>query len=764
MVFRVAFEGTTFAVLFIFNLNKMKLYFLLIVFICTTAFSQKGTISDSLRSIETQSVSIFGLQNRTIGGSGSRVNTIQLQKMNQGDINKVLRSMPGIQVRDEEGFGLRPNIGMRGTPVNRSAKITVMEDGILMAPAAYADPAAYYFPTFTRMGGIEVLKGSSQIKYGPYTIGGAINLLSTPIPKSFKAYAQASYGSYGVNQQRLWVGDTKGQFSYLFEINRLAATGFKELDGGGNTGFDRRDYLGKVRWQSRSEAKIKQSLQFKIVHTEEQANETYLGLNYSDFQANPLRRYAGTQKDQLNLFHNNVVLQYVIAPFKNLNITTSTYYTQTFRDWGRANSFGGQSINAILADNIANIIGYEVMTGQTNGEVVFRSAARSYHTIGIQTNAHYHIKKGVFEHSTELGLRLHSDEANRYGTQSKYQMTNGLMILTDGGEQGNQENQIRQAVSLAAYAHYQLEFKNWTFNTGLRQEIITLNYLNYGTADYARTGKNLTNADNKIQVWLPGASISYELSTKNKLFFGAHKGFSPPGMPNTSTNEQAKAEEAINYEFGYRFAARFSQIQAVLFRSNYANLLGSDNISGGGIGTGEQFNAGKALIQGLELSLQHLLQLKFIKNTQIPLNLSYTYTNATFSETFINGGGDWGTGEINKGDLIPFITPHLLSGSFGIEHKKWNALISANYVGTTRTIPGQELIVLPASNQNYNSVNSIEAFTILDLSVNYQINTNWSCYSSLQNIANNQKIVSNLPQGYRPALPRALLIGFKLAL
>ena len=50
----------------------------------------------------------------------------------------------------------------------------------MMAPAPYSAPAAYYSPRIGRMSGVEILKGSSQVRYGPQTTGGVINYLATP--------------------------------------------------------------------------------------------------------------------------------------------------------------------------------------------------------------------------------------------------------------------------------------------------------------------------------------------------------------------------------------------------------------------------------------------------------------------------------------------------------------------------------------------------------------------------------------------------------
>lgn len=718
---------------------------------------------DTLKVRNLEPVTIVG-DSKAIPGSGQYINLRKLEKLNQPNVNNVLRIIPGVNIRDEEGFGLRPNIGLRGTQINRSSKITLMEDGILIAPASYADPAAYYFPTFARMQGVEVLKGSSQVKYGPYTIGGAVNLLSTAIPSSFKGFAQLSYGSFCTNQQRVWVGDSQKNFDYVFEVNRIASNGFKELDNGGNTGFDRRDVMGKLRWHTDENARISQSVTAKLLSTTEEGNETYLGLTHEDYKANPLRRYAGTQRDILDMKHNHVSLTHSIIPAKNFSINTTAYYSNVFRDWARANSFGGTSINNTLADPATNQTGYDIMIGKANGEIVYQSAARTYDSKGVQTNAQYLFNTNDINHKFQLGIRFHSDQADRYATRSTYQMTNGTMVQTAAGFKGNQENQLRKATSFATFLSYDLSYKGLKLSPGVRYEKINLDFQNYGTADNARLGTALKTATNDFSVVLPGLGINYEFNQNMSAFGGVHKGFSPPGMPSvTSTTGQARAETSINYELGYRFDKSGFNAQVVGFLNNYNNILGSDNVSGGGAGTGDLFNAGNAKIQGLEVGLEYDLLHKKNENSdfKLPVSIAYTYTDASFQETFVNGGGDWGSGTINKNDLIPFITPHLLTTVISIENKKFNATIMGRYTGETRTKPGQGDAIVPDDNVKYNDVNAIAGFLIIDVSANYKLSKNFSVFSTINNLTNNKSIVANLPQGYRPNMPLSFNIGLK---
>ena len=49
-----------------------------------------------------------------IAGSGEIIDRELLETSRVFTVNEALRKVPGLMARDEEGFGLRPNIGVRG--------------------------------------------------------------------------------------------------------------------------------------------------------------------------------------------------------------------------------------------------------------------------------------------------------------------------------------------------------------------------------------------------------------------------------------------------------------------------------------------------------------------------------------------------------------------------------------------------------------------------------------------------------------------------
>lgn len=237
---------------------------------------------------------------RNIPGSAHFLDSNDLARFSYNDINCILREIPGINLQEEKGYGLRPNIGMRGTAVERSQKITLMENGILIAPAPYSAPAAYYFPTVGRMQGVEVRKGSSQIKYGPYTTGGAINQISTRIPGQFGGRMHIFVGEDNTRNLHVYAGDSYQYFGFLVETYQVVSDGFKRLDSGADTGFDKKDYPAKLRFNTKRSASVYHELTLKISQNVEVSKETYLGLTDADFQLTPYRRYGASQRDQMD--------------------------------------------------------------------------------------------------------------------------------------------------------------------------------------------------------------------------------------------------------------------------------------------------------------------------------------------------------------------------------------------------------------------------------------------------------------------------------
>ncbi len=690
-----------------------------------------------------------------IPGSAHYLSLKVLNEFNYSDVNRILRNVPGVNLQEEDGFGLRPNIGMRGTGVERSSKITLMEDGVLAAPAPYSSPAAYYFPTVGRMQGIEVRKGSSQIKYGPYTTGGAINFISTQIPSDLSARINLLGGNFGRRIAQASIGQSFEYGGFVLETYQQTATGFKELDNGGPTGFTNEDYLAKFRINTPSSAKVYQALTFKIGQATSDADETYLGLTQGDFDSSPYRRYSSSQVDNITTKHNQYSLKYNIIPTRFMDVSVTAYRNEFSRNWYKLDAvkYGTTakvSIANLLDDPSTYSDEYSIVTGQTspNTDALYVKANnRSYYSRGIQMVTGFNFKTAEIDHDIEIGFRYHQDEEDRYQWQDIYAMENGIMKLTTAGTPGTESNRISGAKASAAYLQYSLTYGKFSALPGVRFESIELTQLDYKTADPQRSGANLTTKDNRVGVWIPGLGINYSVTKSLNTFAGIHKGFAPPGF-----DKDDKPEESINYELGARLVTSRLNAQAVFFYNNYSNLLGSDLAASGGGGTGDLFNAGKATVAGTELEIQYTF-ISGSKSIGIPVSLAYTYTNGEFGSSFDPDTEDWNN--VVKGDQIPYLAANQLTLNAGMQHRLFDINVSSKFVGVMRTTPGQGEIP-PSEKLNGNF--------IVDLSTNIRLNKFLTAYGSISNITNEVYAVARRPAGLRPGMPRSFTIGIKALL
>ena len=680
----------------------------------------------------------FVAKNRT--GAAYYLSTEELAQFDYTDINRALSKISGINFYEEDGFGLRPNISIRGTSPERSSKIAIMEDGILISPAPYSASSAYYFPSVARMQAIEVLKGSSQIQYGPYTTGGAINFVSTEIPEKFRGKISTSFGSFKTGQTHATIGNSSEKFGYMFEILNYNSDGFKSLNDDLNTGFDINEITSKIKFVPKT-PNIDQSFELKFHTYDEISNETYLGLTETDFQKNPYLRYPGSEKDKMSAEHKQYVLTHELFVNEKIKITSNFYENRFKRNWYKLDDVvhdnNSQKISKVISNPSQFSEHLKILSGELDYENALKVKAnnREYISRGIQTKIDYHwYGKNESFNDLELGIRIHYDKEDRFQWEDIYNINNGFMALESYGEKGSQGNRISFANSFASYIMYKYKFKGLTISPGLRYESIKLGRDDFGKSNPLRNIENLSTRENKVSVLIPGVGFNYTFSNNLSVFGGIHKGYSPPG-----SSDGQKAEESVNSEFGIRFSTKKLNGEIIAYRNDYSNLLGNDLAATGGFGEMDPFNAGKALVNGFEVLLNTSI------SKYIPISFSYTLTDAKFLTSFGSTQDIWG--EVNNGDQIPYIPKHQFSSSLSYRISKVDINLNASYNGKFSTLA--------------NGTEEISSYLILDLSMKYRIKKDIFLKSKILNLLDKKYAVSKAPAGLRPGHPFGIYTGIE---
>ena len=108
----------------------------------------------------------------------------------------------------------------------------------------YAEPDLYIAPQIERMRGIEVVKGSGSVLFGPSTIGGVINFLTLAPPPRETVALQADYGLFDYKRILGTYGNTFGSARYIVQADYKAGNGFEALP------FETTDIFTKIAFDT----------------------------------------------------------------------------------------------------------------------------------------------------------------------------------------------------------------------------------------------------------------------------------------------------------------------------------------------------------------------------------------------------------------------------------------------------------------------------------------------------------------------------------
>jgi len=678
-----------------------------------------------------EEVTIIGSREaaREIAGSGALIEPLQIRDELATDINQLLKTIPGTYIREEDGYGLRPNIGIRGATSERSAKITLMEDGVLIAPAPYAAPEAYYFPTLARMQAVEVLKGASQLRYGPQTTGGVVNLVSTRQPAEAEGRVQLVYGQDHQTDMLASYGGQLGQVGFSIETAQRYNEGFKTIDRSDqNTGYQIEDYVAKLSWQG-----ARHALSLKAQYSDETSDETYLGLTDADFARDPDRRYGLSAPDKMSNDHKalSVGWEWQLSAAASLN--TIVYRNEFHRDWFKLSGGG----NLVAAANAGDLEAQAILDGE--GDIFglsYKHNNRRYVSEGIQTNLDWQWAA----HAIAMGARYHEDEVDRFQPTERYDQIDGVMHMTEVLAPKASDNRLQTAEAVALWVT-----DAWQVTDALRVDL-ALRHERVETAeqrfaDEARTTIAAT-ADNDISIWLPGVAALYQIDDQWSVLAGVHRGFSPLGG---GAKSWEKPETSINYELGARYeGAVFAEV--IGFYSDFSNKGESCSnaypCSNGA--TSGTFITGEAIVAGIEVQAGRVFETAHVT---WPVSLAYTFSKA-------EARGGTLDEDIRHGDTLASVPEHTFSMRVGAEiGARWDSYAVVKYTDS--------MCVEMGCNRSASPYAQTDRFFSVDLGARYAVSDRLSAFAKLENALDKRAIVSRQPDGARPNKPLTALVGIE---
>jgi Fe(3+) dicitrate transport protein len=658
---------------------------------------------------------------RRLPGAVTIIDRGTLERSRVFTTSEALRKVPGVHVRDEEGFGLRPNIGIRGIGPTRSTKVLLLEDGIPLTYAPYGDNASYYHPPIDRFERVEVMTGGAQIAYGPQTLAGLVNFVTPAPPETPSGSFLLSGGTRGYFNGQGSYGATIGRTGFLLDVRRKQGDGAREHV---HTGVN--DLNAKVVRRTGTA----QTWTFRGNYYSEDSTVTYSGLRQDEYEAAP--RGNPFSNDTFDVDRVGLSATHGWAVSGNAALTTNVYYSLFTRNWWRQSSNSAQRPNDPTCGGMANLH----TTCGTQGRL------RRYHTAGVEPRMRVHHRALGAASEADFGVRLHVERQHR-------RQENGDFPTARSGELV--EHNLRDNTALATFVQNRFLLGDLTITPGVRLEHVR----------YRRTNRLAGDAtgETAITQLVPGLGISHAAHARLTWFTGVHRGFAPPRtediVSNTGGVIDLDPELSWNYEAGVRAAVvPGARVDATAFVLDYENQIVPASLAGGVGAT--LTNGGATLQRGLELAARLDSAAMRTSAHNVYVRAAYTwvpvarFTGVRFSS--VSGSGDLSV----TGNRLPYAPERLATVGAGYAHPAGlDAFVET--VHTSRQF-GDDLNTLDGTPDGQRG--QLPAYTVWNATVNYGLRRA-TIFVTVKNVLDTLYIADR-SRGILPGSPRLLQAGLRV--
>ena len=594
-------------------------------------------------------------------GTMSRISPATLDLVRPVGTQEMLEYVPGVNGFSDDGMGnSRLNIGIRGLNPRRSSRVLVLEDGVPIQPAPYIYPNMYYNPPTERIERIEVLKGSAAIEYGPQTMGGVINYITSRPRYAPGGMVELSAGTNGLASGYLEVGgvggastELEGQFLYKRGDGYRRNNEFEQLNG-----------TVKLTLTP-SETK---SVYIKGNVDHEVAAATYTGLTEYSFRVDPSFNPKEDDEFTIDRYSIDGVLHEELS--LSVRSTTRAYFNRFERDWWREDDvfYRADEYDADRA-SATPVPWFEPgdLVRAGNGTSNF-GILRNFVSLGVEQS--YRLSHSLVDSSRAtalLGGRLHWERFEDHKVVGDApDARDGIFYRTDPGDSsitilGSAIHY--ETVALSLYAREGVEFGPLSVTVGARLEAFEQEQI-----DRLRGS---VYADKTSLIVLPGLGLNYAIGDVN-LFGGVHRGYTPPssgalkavgfaGATPAGEGIDLRSEKSWNVEVGVRGSSKVVAFELAAFDIMIEDLVAA--------GRGTLFrNLGSARSIGVESGLT-VRGSKLVRGLPT-LDLSWTLLEATVLDGIIPSAVLAGDVPVDiSGNDLPYAPRHTVSagltGSIG---------------------------------------------------------------------------------------------------